>query len=61
MEKMVYTVKEAAQVLGVCLPKMYDLVHSEGFPVTNLGNRKTVIAVDALREWLKNGGLTAKR
>lgn len=31
--KIAISVKEASQLMGVSVPKMYDYVHMEGFPV----------------------------
>lgn len=56
MEKMVYTVKEVAQLLGVSLPKMYAFVNTPGFPVVKLSERKTLIPKASLEEWLMHGG-----
>ena len=56
MEKMVYSVREAAQVLGVSINKMYELVKCNGFPAVHLSERKTVIPKEGLALWLANGG-----
>lgn len=51
MEKLTYTVKEAADLIGVSLPKMYETVKIEGFPVVRFG-RKIVIPKIEFKEWL---------
>lgn len=43
--------REAAQILGVSLPTMYELVHAEGFPSIRVG-RKILINVEGLRNWV---------
>ena len=51
-EKICFNVTEAAQSLGISRPKMYDLIHSNGFPVFKVGTR-VLIPVDRLREWVE--------
>ena len=50
--KLVLTLKEMSELLGICRNTAYKLVASEGFPVIRVG-RKYLIPVDGLREWLK--------
>lgn len=52
MDKLAYTVKEAAQAVGVSDRKMRDLINITGFPVVRLGGR-ILIPIDPLRDWLK--------
>lgn len=52
MEKrIVLSVREFADRLGVSLPTAYALTEREGFPVVRLG-RKKVIPVAELERWL---------
>lgn len=51
IEKKTYNVPEAAKVLGVSVPKLYQLCHAEGFPAVRLGTR-IVIPIDKLDQWL---------
>lgn len=52
MEKATLTVKEAAQVIGVSLPTMYEITEQENFyPLLRLGRKKLVLK-DRLREWM---------
>ena len=51
MEPLAVSAAEAARLLGVSKPKVYDLIRSEGFPAFKLGNR-TLISVDGLRTWI---------
>ena len=56
-EKLVYSVAEAAQVLGISRAKMYELVRVDGFPVLHIGNRK-VVSRKGLERWVdKQAGL----
>ena len=50
-EKMALSVSEAARELGISRPKVYDLIHSEGFPACKIGTR-TIINRAALQRWL---------
>ena len=52
MDKLAFTVIEAAEAIGVSDRKVRDLVNVDGFPVVRLGGR-VLIPVDPLREWLK--------
>lgn len=51
MEKMVLTVREMAERLGVSMPTAYALTEREGFPVVRLGHKKVVPVAD-LERWL---------
>jgi excisionase family DNA binding protein len=50
-EKLTYSVKEAADLIGISVPKMYETVKIEGFPVVRFG-RKIVIPKAEFKEWL---------
>lgn len=50
-ESLVYSVEQAAEVLGVSRSKMYDLLHRPDFPVVDLGHRR-VIPRKQLSAWL---------
>jgi len=52
MEKLVYTVKETAQVLNMGLNNAYCLVNSKDFPKIQVG-RKILIPKKALEKWLE--------
>ena len=52
MDKLAYSVEEAAESIGVSDRKVRDLINVEGFPVVRLGGR-VVIPVDPLRDWLR--------
>lgn len=55
MEKLTYTVKELAELLGIGLNRAYDMTNIKGFPVIKIGSRKLVPKV-ALDQWLLNAG-----
>lgn len=52
MEKMVYTVKEMAQILCIGMNKAYDLIHENKVPYIRLG-RKIRIPKKAFQKWLE--------
>lgn len=56
MERLAITVKEAAQMLGIGMNRMYDLVHREDFPVIQVGTR-LVIPLDPFRCWVNREGV----
>ena len=51
MEKATLSVHELAALLGISLPKAYELVKQPGFPVLKIGTR-ILIPVDAFKAWL---------
>jgi len=59
MQRLTLTVREMAQALGICRSKAYELVARADFPSVRLG-KKVVIPIDALHEWLAQGGTDAK-
>lgn len=50
-EKLVLSVPEAAQLLGISSSKMYEVVRIEGFPCIRVGKRVLVNA-KRLEVWL---------
>lgn len=59
MEKVTFSVKEAAQVLGIGTSKMYELVRNNSVPNIKLGKRFVVPCARFL-EWVNKsvvGGL----
>ena len=51
MEKSTISVQELSAMLGISLPKAYELVKKPGFPVIRIGTRY-LIPVEAFKEWL---------
>lgn len=51
-EKLCLKPKEAAAVVGVSPPVMYDLCRREDFPTIRIG-RAILIPVDSLKVWLE--------
>ena len=51
-EKLTYNVEEAATVIGVSRPVMYELTRREGFPAIRVSERRIIIPVEALKRWL---------
>lgn len=52
LDKLTYSVAEAAEVLGVSRPTVYTLIHRADFPVFKIGNR-VLVSVDGLRRWVE--------
>jgi DNA binding domain, excisionase family len=52
MDKLVYSVKEAAQVLNIGMNSAYNLVNSEDFPKITIG-RKILIPIKGLEKWIE--------
>ena len=50
VQKKTYTVSEAANVIGVSVPKMYQLCRADSFPAIRLGSR-IVIPISKLEDW----------
>jgi len=51
MEKTTMSVEELSAMLGISMPKAYELVKQPGFPVIRVGAR-ILIPIDAFKEWL---------
>lgn len=49
--KVTLTVKDMADLLGISMPKAYELTHQPGFPVIRVG-RKALINKDMLLAWM---------
>lgn len=45
------SVKETARMLGVSVPKVYELMHRADFPMFKVGGR-ALISVAGLQEWV---------
>lgn len=52
LEPLAVSAPEAARLLGVSKPKVYELMGREDFPCFKLGGR-TLISVDGLRAWVQ--------
>lgn len=52
--KITLTVTEAAEMLGISLPKMYEIVRMGCIPSIRVG-KKIVISRQAVLDWLKEG------
>ena len=51
IEPLAVSAAEAARLLGVSRPKVYELMNREDFPAFKLGGR-TLVSVDGLRRWV---------
>lgn len=51
LEPFAVSAAEAARLLGVSRPKVYELLNRDDFPAFKLGSR-TLISVDGLRQWV---------
>lgn len=52
MDKLAYSSTEAAQVLGVSRPTVYQLMKRDDFPVFKVGTR-TLVSAEGLRAWVQ--------
>ena len=50
--RVVYPVPEVAALLGINLPKAYELARQEGFPAIRISPRRIVIPKAAFERWL---------
>ncbi len=46
-----WTVKELAEVLGICRGRAYELCTQEGFPALRISPHRIVIPKEAFEEW----------
>ena len=52
--KVTLTVTEAAQLIGICKPKMYEIVRAGKVRFVKVG-KKILISRQSLLDWLKKG------
>lgn len=52
-ERLIYSVEEAAKLLGISKVKMYDICHTDGFPAIFVG-RSIKIPKAEFKEWISN-------
>lgn len=60
-DKLTVTVPEMAKLLGISRPLAYELAKRDGFPAVRLSERRIVIPVDRLHEWLNRQAQGAAR
>ena len=58
--KMTLSVREAAEMIGISKPKMYELIREGEIPSIHVG-KKIVIARQALLDWLSEGDNNGKK
>ncbi len=51
LEPLAVGTTEAARLLGVSRPTIYQYIHQNDFPAFKLGGR-TLVSVEGLREWV---------
>lgn len=51
--KTTCSVKEVADILGICLPTAYELCNREDFPAIRITPRRIIVPVDGLQRWLE--------
>lgn len=52
VQRLAYTVEEAAEAMGISRRSMYNLINREGFPTLKVGGRR-LISVELLAEWVR--------
>ena len=53
MADLTYTVKEAAEAIGVSRTSMYNLIHAEVFPTLKVRGRR-LISKELLAQWVRD-------
>ena len=51
--KTTHNVREVADILGICLPAVYELCGRKDFPAIRVTPRRIIIPVDGLQRWLE--------
>lgn len=59
-DKLVYSVAEVSQLLGISRPKAYDLTNRSDFPVIKVGRRK-VVPKKEFEEWVSREAVAHAR
>lgn len=52
MDKLTINVDELARILGISRPVAYQLIKTKGFPAIRVGQRRILIPIDSLQNWL---------
>ncbi len=52
MEKLTLSASEAAQVIGISRPRMYQLMKVKGFPTVQVG-RRLLVSRKGLERWVE--------
>ncbi len=52
-EKLAVSVDEVARMLGISRPVAYQLAHQSGFPAIRVSDRRIIVPVDSLKDWLE--------
>lgn len=55
MEKLVYSIQEAAELLGISRSYAYELARNGTFPVIQLGSKR-VIPKEKFKQWINGTG-----
>ena len=55
--RVVYTVPEVAALLGINLPRAYELTRQPGFPAIRVSSRRIIIPKEAFHRWLEQAAL----
>lgn len=50
-ERLMLSIDQTAEILGISTSLMYQLSRTDGFPVTKIG-RRSLISKKALEEWI---------
>ena len=53
-EKLTLSVDEMAQTLGISHPVAYELIKREGFPAIRISERRIIIPIEGLKQWLND-------
>lgn len=52
VNRLTYTVPEAAKAIGISVPTAYELCNCDDFPAVRISPKRIVIPVDSLNQWL---------
>ena len=53
-EKLTLSVDEMAQTLGISRPVAYELIKREGFHAIRNSERRIIIPIEGLKQWLND-------
>lgn len=59
--KTTYSPKEVADILGICLPAVYELCGRKDFPAIRVTPRRIIVPVDGLQRWLEEQSSGGKK
>lgn len=53
-QRAVYTARDIAQITGLSMPSVYELMNRADFPTVVIGQRRRFVPIESFHRWLEN-------